>query len=115
MHHFCDEVTSLKLPRLPTDPLTTMLKAGVPKLLFLYSVFAQPLKASTDEITSFHPEGMLLAEKLPHLDDSVQVRVDPPKLLFTQSMEITNVVAGVAAAALILSRLTEPGLAEAGR
>jgi hypothetical protein len=69
VHHRCDDVLSLKLPRLAAEPFFPMLKVGVPKLLFWYRVLAQPLKACTDETTSFQPDGMLEIWKLPHFDD----------------------------------------------
>jgi len=86
VHHFSEDVRSLKLPRLDAELFLEMEYLLPPKLVFWYRVFAQPLSVATDDTTSFQPLGMLEAWKLPHFDDCVQVSEPPVKLVFTQSM-----------------------------
>jgi len=61
VHHFSDEVWSLKEPRLATVEFLEIENVVPPKLTFLYRVFAHPVLVTTDETMSFQPFGMAAA------------------------------------------------------
>ena len=80
VHHFSEDVWSLKEPRFAAELFLLIENVVPPKLMFLYWVLAQPLLVMTDDTLSFQPLGMLAAWKEPQPLFWVQVSVGPPKL-----------------------------------